>query len=67
MGVIGFYKFGWSELSVLIFDEPTSGMDVENRRMLWDLLLVWKGMNNFCISPSIASWNLELFCIKRMM
>ncbi|CAH1119745.1 unnamed protein product [Phaedon cochleariae] len=35
---------------VLILDEPSSGMDPESRRQLWDLLLSWRGEKTILIS-----------------
>ncbi|CAG9862052.1 unnamed protein product [Phyllotreta striolata] len=35
---------------VLILDEPSSGMDPESRRYLWDLLLQWRGEKTILIT-----------------
>ncbi|KAJ8925956.1 hypothetical protein NQ315_009809 [Exocentrus adspersus] len=35
---------------ILILDEPTSGMDPESRRELWDLLLAWRGEKTILIT-----------------
>ncbi|KAG5895530.1 hypothetical protein JTB14_010674 [Gonioctena quinquepunctata] len=36
--------------NVLILDEPSSGMDPESRRQLWDLLLSWRGEKTILIT-----------------
>ena len=51
---------------VLILDEPTSGMDVENRRMLWDMLLVlrnFKIFKNITDSRSCTMYLLSYFIV----
>ncbi|CAH1954987.1 unnamed protein product [Acanthoscelides obtectus] len=35
---------------ILILDEPSSGMDPESRRELWDLLLKWRGEKTILIT-----------------
>ncbi|XP_057653241.1 ATP-binding cassette sub-family A member 2-like isoform X1 [Diorhabda carinulata] len=56
MAVIGGSK-------VLILDEPSSGMDPESRRHLWDLLLEWRGDRTILITThfmeeadALADW-----------
>lgn len=56
MAVIGGSK-------VLILDEPSSGMDPESRRHLWDLLLDWRGDRTILITThfmeeadALADW-----------
>lgn len=36
--------------NILILDEPTSGMDPESRRELWDLLLSWRQSKTILIT-----------------
>ncbi|XP_074030310.1 phospholipid-transporting ATPase ABCA3 [Leptinotarsa decemlineata] len=36
--------------NVLILDEPSSGMDPESRRQLWDLLLSWRGEKTILVT-----------------
>ncbi|XP_044010225.1 phospholipid-transporting ATPase ABCA3-like [Aphidius gifuensis] len=38
------------DANVLIFDEPTSGMDTEGKRDIWDMILAMKGNKTILIS-----------------